>query len=113
MRKSFSRQAFFGVKYDISDTLNVFADVLVGHVESNGVQSVSAATMSGPWAFSVFRENAYLPASVRQTMVTENRPSFLIHKAGSFPGELDIYNHERIAQRVRLRVAALRRRLDG
>jgi iron complex outermembrane recepter protein len=83
---------FFGVKYDINDTLNVFADVLVGHVESNSVQSVSAATMSGPWAFSVFRENAYLPASVRQTMVTENRPSFLIHKAGSFLGELDIYN---------------------
>ena len=103
---------FFGVKYDISDTLNVFADVLIGHVESNSVQSVSAATMSGPWALSVFRENAYLPPSVRQTMVTENRPSFLIHKAGSFLGGLDIYNQSESRQRVRLRVVALRRRLD-
>ena len=49
--------------------------------------------MSGPWSATVFRENAYMPASRRaQTMVTENRPSFLISKGGSYPGELDIYN---------------------
>jgi iron complex outermembrane recepter protein len=85
---------FFGVKYDISDTVGVFADVLVGHVESNQVQSFSAATLSGQWAHTVYRENAYLPASVRQTMVTENRPSFSIHKAGSYLGELDVYNDQ-------------------
>jgi outer membrane receptor protein involved in Fe transport len=83
---------FFGVKYDISDTLDVFADVLVGHVESNQTQSVSAATMSSQWAYSVYRENAYLPESVRQIMVAENRPRFLIHKGGSYLGELDVYN---------------------
>jgi outer membrane receptor protein involved in Fe transport len=84
--------AFFGVKYDISETIDVFADVLVGHVESNQVQSVSGATMSGQWAYSVYRENAYLPESVRQIMVTENRPRFLIHKGGSYLDELDVYN---------------------
>jgi outer membrane receptor protein involved in Fe transport len=84
---------FFGVKYDISDTLDVFADVLVGHVESNAVQSFSASTLSGQWAHTVYRENAYLPESVRQTMVAENnRASFLINKAGSYLGELDVYN---------------------
>ncbi len=48
--------------------------------------------MSGPWSPTVYRENAYLPAAVRATMVTENRASFLLSKGGSYPGELDLYN---------------------
>jgi len=83
---------FFGIKYAVSDSIDVFADILVGHVESNQTQSVSAATMSSQWAYSVYRENAYLPESVRQIMVAENRPRFLIHKGGSYLGELDVYN---------------------
>ncbi len=83
---------FFGAKYELSDALDIFADVLVGHVESNQNQSVSAATMSSQWAYSVYRENAFLPESVRQIMVTENRPRFLIHKGGSYLDELDVYN---------------------
>jgi outer membrane receptor protein involved in Fe transport len=85
---------FFGIKYTISDSIELFADVLLGHVESNQTQSVSAATMSSQWAYSVYRENAYLPESVRQIMVGENRPRFLIHKGGSYLGELDVYNTE-------------------
>ena len=85
---------FFGIKYAVSDSLDLFADVLLGHVESNQTQSVSAATMSSQWAYSVYRENAYLPESVRQIMVAENRPRFLIHKGGSYLGELDVYNTE-------------------
>jgi iron complex outermembrane receptor protein len=85
---------FFGIKYAVSDSLDVFADILLGHVESNQTQSVSAATMSSQWAYSVFRENAFLPESVRQIMVAENRPRFLIHKGGSYLGELDVYNTE-------------------
>ena len=53
----------------------------------------SAATMSGPWAlFGLPRER--LPARERPADDghRENRPSFLIHKAGSYLGELDIYN---------------------
>jgi iron complex outermembrane receptor protein len=84
--------AFFGVKYAVSDTIDVFADILVGHVESNQMQSVSGATMSSQWAYSVYRENAFLPESVRQIMVAENRPRFLIHKGGSYLDELDVYN---------------------
>jgi outer membrane receptor protein involved in Fe transport len=84
--------AFVSLKYDVSDSIDVFFDLLDGHVESNSMQSISGASMSGPWSPTVFRENAYLPQAVRNTMVTENRASFLLAKGGSYPGQLDIYN---------------------
>lgn len=84
--------AFFSLKYAVSDSMDVFFDALVGHVESNSQQFITGATLSGPWSPTVFRENAYLPASVRATMVTENRASFLLARGASYPGELDIYN---------------------
>jgi outer membrane receptor protein involved in Fe transport len=86
------RTAFFSLKYAATDAVDIFFDALIGHVESNSQQMFTGATMSGPWSATVFRENAYLPASVRATMVTENRASFLIAKGASYPGELDIYN---------------------
>jgi iron complex outermembrane receptor protein len=86
------RTAFFGLKYAATDAVDVFFDALVGHVESNSQQMFTGASMSGPWSATVFRDNAYLPASVRQTMVAENRASFSIAKGASYPGELDIYN---------------------
>ncbi len=84
--------AFLSLTYDVSDSLDVFFDALLGHVESNSQQFITGATMSGPWSATVFRDNAYLPESVRQVMVAENRQSFLIAKGASYPGELDIYN---------------------
>ena len=86
------QNAFFSLKYDVSDDVDVFFDALIGHVESNSQQVFTGASLSGPWSPTVFRENAYLPTAVRATMVTENRPSFLISKGASYPGELDVYN---------------------
>jgi outer membrane receptor protein involved in Fe transport len=84
--------AFFSLKYDVSDTVDVFFDLLDGHTESNSQQVISGASMSGPWSPTVYRENAYIPAAVRATMVAENRQSFLLSKGGSYRGELDIYS---------------------
>jgi outer membrane receptor protein involved in Fe transport len=86
------QNAFFSLKYDVTDDFDVFFDALIGHVESNSEQTFTGASMSGPWSATVFRENAYLPAAVRATMVGENRASFLLAKGASYPGELDIYN---------------------
>ena len=83
---------FLSLKYDVSDSIDVFFDVLGGHIESNSAQSISGASMSGPWSPTVFRENAYLPAAVRAIMVAENRQSFTIGKGGSYRDELDVYN---------------------
>jgi outer membrane receptor protein involved in Fe transport len=82
--------AFFSVKFALNDSVDLFADVLVGSVESNSTSFTSGATLSSIWSPTVYRENAYLPASVAAIMTAENRTSFRISKAGSFPGVLDV-----------------------
>jgi outer membrane receptor protein involved in Fe transport len=86
---------FFAVTFAVSDAVDLFADVLIGSAESNSTPYVSAATLSSIWAPTVYRENAYLPASVRSIMFTENRTSFRLAKGGSYPGVLDIDTHSR------------------
>jgi hypothetical protein len=86
---------FFGIKFGLTDSVELFADLMIGSVQSNSTSSVSAATMSSIWSPTVYRENAYLPGSVAAIMDTENRSSFRIAKAGSYPGQLDIDNSGR------------------
>jgi iron complex outermembrane receptor protein len=80
--------AFLGIKFAITDSVELFGDILIGSVESNSTPYVSAATWTGIWAPTVYRENAYLPASVRSAMGTS--ASFRLNKAGSYPGVLDV-----------------------
>jgi iron complex outermembrane receptor protein len=81
---------FFGLKFAVTDSVDLFADILIGSVESNRTSVYSGATLSSIWAPTVYRENAYLPDSVRAIMDAENRSSFRISKGGSYPGVLDI-----------------------
>jgi outer membrane receptor protein involved in Fe transport len=87
--------AFFGIKFAVNDAVELFGDILVGSVESNSTPYVSGATWTSIWAPTVFRENAYLPDSVRSIMLAENRQSFRLGKGGSYPGVLDVDTHGR------------------
>jgi len=86
---------FFSIRFAVSDDLTIFADILNGKVESNADSTFSAATWSSIWAPTVFRENAYLPASVAAIMDSENRSAFRLSKGGSYPGVLDVDNNGR------------------
>jgi iron complex outermembrane recepter protein len=81
---------FFGITFAVTDSVELFGDIMIGSVESNSTPYVSAATWTSIWSPTVFRENAYLPASVRSIMVAENRSSFRLGKGGSYPGVLDV-----------------------
>lgn len=83
--------AFLSGKMAVSDTVSVFTDILFGSVQSNGEPHTSGATMSSIWSPTVFRENAYLPASVGTIMDNEGRSSFRIAKGGSYYDALDIF----------------------
>jgi len=87
--------AFFAIKFAVNDAVELFGDILLGSVESNSTPFVSGATWTSIWAPTVFRDNAYLPASVRSIMVAENRQSFRLGKGGSYPGVLDVDTHGR------------------
>jgi iron complex outermembrane recepter protein len=86
------RTGFFSLKFEVSDSIDLFTDILVGRVESNNRQIYTGATLSGPWSPTIFRDNAFLPASVAAIMDAEGRSEIRIAKGASYPGELDIFN---------------------
>lgn len=72
---------FAHASFDLSDSLRVFGQAIRGtnRVDGNGFVSV----MHGPWQATVFRDNAFLPENVRQTMLAEGLPSFGFSRMGS------------------------------
>jgi len=87
--------AFFGITFAVTDSVRLFGDIMIGSIESNSTPYVSGATWTSIWAPTVYRENAYLPDSVRSIMVAENRSAFRLGKGGSYPGVLDVDTHGR------------------
>lgn len=85
-----NRNAFIGVQYELSDSLTVFGQVLAGRSESNQKNHFSGYSMQTPWQVTVFRDNAYLPASVAAVMDAENRSSIRVEKLGSFWNDPEI-----------------------
>ena len=92
--------AFFSVKFAASDSVEIFGDILLGEVETGADQIYSSAALNFIWAPTVYRDNAYLPDSIRNTLDGETfagqpRSSFRISRGGSYPGVLDIDNNGR------------------
>jgi iron complex outermembrane recepter protein len=67
--------------YDVSDSLELTAQVLRGRndVTGNGFPSV----LFGPWQARIFQDNAFLSDQVRQIMINENLQSFGFSRMGS------------------------------
>ena len=92
--------AFFSVKFEVNDSFELFGDILYGSVETGRDQIYSSAALNFIWSPTVFRDNAYLPDSIRTTLDNETfagqpRSSFRLAKGGSYPGVLDVDNNGR------------------
>jgi outer membrane receptor protein involved in Fe transport len=79
-----TRNVFTGLQYDLTDTITVFGQVMAGRSESNQDDHLSSYELESPWTATVFRDNAYLPASVAAIMDANNMTSFQLNKNGSF-----------------------------
>ncbi len=88
--ETINRSGFAAIKYDFSDTLSGFAQVMVGRSESNSPNRRSAYVLRGGWAATIYRDNAYLPESVANAMDEDGISSFRLQKAGSFLGRNEI-----------------------
>jgi hypothetical protein len=75
---------FTGVQYELTDSLTVFGQFMAGRSESNSDDHFSSYELEAPWTATVFRDNAFLPASVAAIMDAEGRTSFAMNKNGSF-----------------------------
>jgi outer membrane receptor protein involved in Fe transport len=65
------KSAFVYFDYDIAENVNFYVQGLFGNTE-NSDRRESIATL-GPWQARIYVDNPFLPDSVRQTMIAENR----------------------------------------
>lgn len=91
---------FFSVKFAVNDSVELFGDLLYGKVETGSDQVYSSAALNFIWSPTVYRENAFLPDSIRNILDNETfagapRRSFRLAKGGSYPGVLDVDNNGR------------------
>jgi outer membrane receptor protein involved in Fe transport len=75
--------AFLHADFEVNDNLSLFAEVMYGHSMTNYNQSGGA--MFAQWQLTIFRENAYLPENIRQTMIDEGLQSFALSRMASPP----------------------------
>lgn len=90
------RSFFTAVKYDLTDSLSLRAQAIAGRTESNVRGVRSQMTIAGSqYAYIIYRDNAYLPESVRQAMIDANLQSITVEKRGQIrtPGTLNAYDN--------------------
>jgi iron complex outermembrane recepter protein len=80
--------AFLGFDYDLTDTITLWGHALVGEIESTGNRVSSLQGHTGLSQMQIFRENPFLPANVRQAMVTQNRTSIRVDRQGFFDSDI-------------------------
>lgn len=81
-----TRSGLFGLQYDVNESLQVFLQGIAGRTESireEAIRFAPALTAGLDWAPTIFQNNAFLPASVRQTMINNNIQSFRLSKVGT------------------------------
>jgi outer membrane receptor protein involved in Fe transport len=76
--------AFAGFTFDANDSMRFFSNLLAGQTESNDHDQRGIPHMATPWTTEIFVDNPYLPANVRQAMVTEGVNSFVMEKQGTW-----------------------------
>jgi outer membrane receptor protein involved in Fe transport len=86
------RSAFTAVKYALSDSTEVFGQVMLGRTESNANDRRGNLEMGDAYFVQAYVENPFLPAAVRDAMIAQNRTSIRIDKIGQIdvPGRINI-----------------------
>jgi outer membrane receptor protein involved in Fe transport len=90
-----SRSGLFGAEYEFTDRLSMHWQGMVGRTESIREKSMRFyPVLNAGWTPIIFKENAYLPDSVRQIMTDNNLASFQMAKQGSLSPWHDIGSDE-------------------
>lgn len=86
-----SRSSLMGAQYDFTPTLKGFVQIIVGRTESNDTSNNANFSMVNTFAPLIARDNAYLPAEIRQVMEERNLQQIMLHKTSQqFAGRPEI-----------------------
>ena len=88
--ETISRSMFTGGKYTFNENLSGFAQIMLGRAETNSPGRRSQYFLRDTFYATIYRDNAYLPASVAAEMDKAKITSFQLHKAGAFIGDNNI-----------------------
>ena len=86
---------FFGAKFDISDRLSIHGQTMAGKSESNFHDQSSNMAIVGPlYAWTIQRENPYIPQRLAAEMDRVGMTSFQMTSTGTIdgPGLINIYD---------------------
>lgn len=89
------RSFFVGVKYDVADRLSIQAQTVNGRTESGFYHQPSNMAIVGPlYAWTIFRENPYLPQQLADEMDRVGLDSIQMTSTGIVdgPGLINIYD---------------------
>ena len=73
--------SFLYVNYDFNDNLTAYVQGLYGHSAINYVEV--GAVQFAQWEATIYPDNAFLPAGIRQQMLLEGLPSFQLSRMAS------------------------------
>lgn len=85
---------FAGIKFDVSDRLSLYGDVILSTTQSNYDNRPGIPHLQTPWQATIFAENPFIPDSVRQVMQQEGLTSLRIEKLGQPKGIADFNSNE-------------------
>lgn len=96
------RYSLFGyADYDLTDELTAFVQYIHGKTKTVSYNSPRGSFGGTPTALTIFQDNAFLPDSLRQTMIANNIQSFTLRRMGSFEDiGRDYYLDDRTTQDI-------------
>lgn len=87
--KTASQTGFVHADFEVTDKIKVFAEGTYGHSQTSYEWILNY--LFGAYPYTIFADNAYLPASVRATMTANNLPSFTMGKVEVGQGPIRNY----------------------
>lgn len=75
--------AFAYADYEVTPGVTLFAQYVRGYNKQFQYNTPRASLYGAPTAITIFQNNAFLPDSLRQTMIANNIASFSLRRAGS------------------------------
>ena len=86
--------------FEVSDQLKVFGQYLHGRTHIWQYNTPRGSFGGTPTALTIFQDNAFLPASLRQTMIDNNIPSFTLRRMGSIEDIGTMYIDDTTTQHI-------------
>jgi outer membrane receptor protein involved in Fe transport len=94
--ETISRSGFVGLQYELTDNIKVFGQAMVGRTGAIDALNRANVELEAPTYYAtILSDNAFLPDSVRQTMLKNNLTQFTLSKFGGFYGRPDLGSSER------------------